>query len=243
MSTVDLPLEILHEDASCLVVNKPSGVLTQAPPGIDSIEVRVRRYLQRSRPGAAGQTPYVGVPHRLDRPATGALCFGTSRKMTRKIAEQFQGRLVRKIYWTLVAGLVRPVQGTWEDYVRKIPDRAFCETVPADHPDGRVAVLRYRVLQQTDQQSWLQIELETGRTHQIRVQSSSRGHAILGDEMYGSEQPFGPTTSDIRQRHIALHARQLQFSHPKTGDPVSIEAPLPVTWQDWTESLTVSEEP
>ncbi len=93
------------------------------------------------------------------------------------------------------------------------------------------AILRYRTLGFHGAGSWLEIELETGRTHQIRAQAASRGHAVLGDAHYGSRLPFGPETTDERQRPIALHARSLAFFHPTTQTEVALEAPLPPVWE------------
>jgi RluA family pseudouridine synthase len=227
-------MEILYEEGPCLVVNKPGGILTQAPPGIDSVESRVRALLA-ARDGLG--VPYVGVPHRLDRGASGAMVFGKSRKATRRLAEQFEGRLVGKIYWALVEGQVAPPAGTWNDYVRKIPGQARAETVDVAHPEGRDAVLHYRVLAQVESGTWLEIRLETGRTHQIRVQAASRGHPVLGDLQYGASQPFGPSADD-RTRCLALHARRLLFRHPATRVPVDILAPLPATWDELQQRTT-----
>ena len=101
-----------------------------------------------------------------------------------------------------------------------------------DHPEARTASLRYRVLQQTVHVTWLEIQLETGRMHQIRIQAASRGHPVLGDELYGSTRSFGPETSDPRERWIALHARSLEFRHPMTRVPVSVTAPLSPYWAE-----------
>jgi RluA family pseudouridine synthase len=211
------------------VVNKPSGVLTQAPPGIDSLEVQLKAWLKQ-RDGKLGNI-YLGVPHRLDRPVSGAIVFARHARAARRISEQFEGRLVRKLYWAVVAGQVSPAEGTWSDHMTKIHGEPRARIVPADDPAGRLAVLHYRVLSQGAWGSWLAIELETGRTHQIRVQAASRGHAVLGDAFYGSTVPFGEQFADERLRSIALHARGLAFRHPMTQEPVEVEAPLPLAWQ------------
>jgi len=220
--------DILYEEGPCLVVAKPGGVLTQAPPGIDSLEVRIKRFLKvrDSKPGNV----YLGVPHRLDRPVSGVMVFAKHVRAARRIAEQFQGRTVKKKYWAVVEGNVTPEQGAWRDHIRKIPDIAQAEVVDRGHSEGRVAVLRYRVLAHLNEASWLEIELETGRMHQIRVQAASRGHAVVGDWLYGSSATFGPQTEDIRGRWIALHAQTLRFRHPMTREPVEQTAPLPVPW-------------
>ena len=223
--------ELLYEGGPVMVVSKPPGLLTQAPPGIDSLELRVKSYRQRrdDRP----RWGYLGVPHRLDRPASGAMLLATSRRAARRLSEQFEMRLVEKTYWALVAEVVEPAEGTWEDFMRKIPGQAAAEVVPPDHPEGRVAVLHYRVLTTRDERSLLEIRLETGRTHQIRVQCGSRGHPIMGDAQYGSPEPFGPQQDDPRDRAIALHARRIAFEHPRTHEKITVEAPLPPSWPSW----------
>jgi len=223
-------INLLYEEGPCLVVNKPPGILTQAPPGIDSLEVRIKGFLRR-REGTLDDV-YLGVPHRLDRPASGVIVFCTRVKATRRLARQFEARLVRKTYWACVEGHVAPGEGTWEDYLRKIPDRARAEVVDADHPQGRRAVLQYRVRTTAQWGTWLEIELETGRTHQVRVQAGRRGHPVLGDAQYGSTVPFGPQYEDGRLRAIALHARSITFRHPKTQEKITVTASVPEYWPD-----------
>jgi len=220
--------QILYEEGPCLVINKPAGLLTQAPPGIDSLELRVRRFLQQ-REGKSHNL-YLGLPHRLDRPVSGAIVLARHVRAARRIAEQFAQRTVHKLYWAIVEGIVEQSSGTWSDWMRKVPEQARSETVPAAHPDAQQAILHFRVLAHAPQATWLEIQLETGRTHQIRVQCSTRGHAVLGDFQYGATRPFGPATDDTRERWIALHARTLAFDHPMTRARVEIQAPVPDDW-------------
>ncbi len=226
---IDEQVKLLYEAGPVLVVGKPAGLLTQAPPGIDSLEARIKSWIKRrdNKPGNV----YLGVPHRLDRPVSGALVFARHARAARRISEQFEGRLVQKIYWACVAGTVTPEAGTWTDFVRKVPGEPRAEIVAADHPEGREAVLHYRLLSRHAWGSWLAIELETGRTHQIRVQAASRGHAVLGDELYGSVESFGLRHEDQRLRAIALHGRSISFRHPMSQEMVSITAPLTDQWQ------------
>jgi 23S rRNA pseudouridine1911/1915/1917 synthase len=224
---MSLGFEVLYEQGGCLVVCKPPGVLTQAPPGIDSLEVRIKQYLGGS--SGSGEV-YLGVPHRLDRPASGAIIFGKDLRTTRKLGAQFENRRVQKVYWACVAGRVAPEAGRWEDFVYKVAGEPRAEVVEASHPEGRDAILNYRVLKTFDWGSWLEIELETGRTHQIRVQAASRGHPVLGDKQYGSTVPFGPRFEDERLQAIALHARSLTFRHPETRQTVTAVAPVADYW-------------
>jgi len=223
-------VDILYEQGPCLVVHKPTGLLTQAAPGIDSLEVRLKTFLKQ-RDGKTGNI-YLGVPHRLDRPVSGALVVARHVRATRRISEQFAMRTVKKTYWACVADHVEPAEGTWEDFTRKIPNEPRAEIVTEDHPDGRSAVLHYRTLGQTAHGSWLSITLETGRMHQIRIQAASRGHAVLGDTMYGSQILFGEQFEDPRKRAIALHARGLALDHPMTQERIDVVVPLPEFWAD-----------
>jgi 23S rRNA pseudouridine1911/1915/1917 synthase len=117
------------------------------------------------------------------------------------------------------------------DHLYKIHGMAQAEVVAADHPGAKEAVLHYRVICTTEAGSWLEIELETGRTHQIRVQAASRGHPVVGDAQYGATISFGLQHTDVRARAIALHARSLAFTNPATNTSIQIEAEPPVAWR------------
>jgi 23S rRNA-/tRNA-specific pseudouridylate synthase len=110
--------EILLEDGPLLAVNKPAGLLTQAPPGIDSLEHRVKDYLtvRDQKPGRC----YLGVPHRLDRPVSGVLLFAKHVRAARRLSEQFEGRAVEKTYWVAVSGHPKEDAGTWIDFMKKV---------------------------------------------------------------------------------------------------------------------------
>ena len=221
-------LEILHEEGPLLIVAKPSGLLTQAPRGIDSLEIRVKAFLQ-DRERRSGNL-YLAVLHRLDRPVSGAVAFARNVRAARRIAAQFEARTVHKAYWALVTGQVPVAEGRWCDMLRKVPDEARGEVVEADHPDAKQAALYFRRLAVREETTWLEIVLETGRYHQIRVQAAARNLPVVGDETYGAPNPFGDLVADPRKRPIALHARRLELLHPTTGETVAVTAPLPPLW-------------
>jgi 23S rRNA pseudouridine1911/1915/1917 synthase len=225
---------LLFDSGPLFAVWKPPGLATQAPPQFPSLELEMRDWL-RAREGKTGNV-YLGVPHRLDRPVSGVILFTRHDRAARSVSRQLERRTVRKVYWACVAGFVTPEEGTWTDHLRKIYGRPQTEVVAADAEGAQIAVLRYRTLgrivaAEGVPATWLEIELETGRTHQIRVQAGSRGHAVLGDSAYGSNHAFGPQTDEWRDRHIALHARRIQLAHPKSREPVDVTAPLPDSWR------------
>lgn len=225
-------LEILYDEGPCLIVNKPAGLLTQAPRGIDSLEIWVKNFYREREGKEPDQKVYLGVVHRIDRPVTGAIVFARHVRASRKLCTQFADRTVGKVYWAFVEGQVTPDEGTWTDYLNKRHGMAQAEVVDADHAGAKHAILHYRVMSQNEKGSWLEIVLETGRTHQIRIQAASRGHTVVGDSQYGSTIPFGIQHDDLRDRGIALHARQLGFTHPMTSEMVDVLAPLPASWKE-----------
>lgn len=219
-----------------LGIAKPAGLATQAPAPFESLETKLKDYL-RERDGKTGNI-YLAIPHRLDRPVSGAMIFARHVRAARKISMQFEARRVQKVYWALVAGKVTPDRGTWRDHLRKVYGHPRAEVVSVRHPEAKEAVLHYEVLgrghsQEGAEQTWLSVQLETGRTHQIRIQAASRGWPILGDVLYGSQIEFGPAFADERERAIGLHARSLSLTHPMTGEPIELVAATPEYWQSF----------
>jgi 23S rRNA pseudouridine1911/1915/1917 synthase len=230
MNIAESGFEVLYEEGSCVAVAKRGGLLTQAARGIDSLEVRIKKFLMAREKREGGV--YLGMVHRLDRPVSGVLVMGTNRRTARRLAEQFQGRMVHKVYWALVEGRFEEDEGTWRDYLRKIPNVAHAEVVEENSPGAREAILKYHVVQRRDNLTWLQLQLETGRMHQIRVQAAARGCPIVGDQQYGAKLTFGPQCEDVRERLIGLHARELGFRQPKSWERILVEAPLPTPWHE-----------
>jgi 23S rRNA pseudouridine1911/1915/1917 synthase len=178
---------------------------------------------------------YLGLPHRLDRAASGVILLALTRRAARIISRQFERRQVRKYYWAIVEGPIESAEGTWRDFVRKVPDEPRVEIMAEGEPGAQQAVLHYKKLQAIPLAgdrcaTWLEIDLETGRMHQVRIQAASRGHPILGDVLYGASIPFGPETADLRERAIALHARSISFRHPETKEMLTVVAPPTADW-------------
>ncbi len=254
-------LSILYEDNHCLAVVKPPGLLTQGVPlGVPTLEAAVKAYIKERyhKPGNV----YLGIPHRLDRPVSGVVVFARNSKAAARLAEQFQNRQVRKIYWAVVEGRVQPEQGEWRDWLLKVPEEARTLCVSEGTPGAKEALLRYRKLQEMpispgeektvlasdaacreESVSLLEIEPLTGRMHQIRVQAARRGWPVVGDVLYGSRLPFGPPAELPRDRIIALHARSLTFLHPIRYEPITLTAPLPAVWYETFPGLAPLSEP
>ena len=226
---------LLYEEGPCLAVGKPAGLLTQAPPHIDSLERRLREFL-KVREGKTGKI-YLGVLHRLDRPVSGVLLFARHVRAARRQSSQFEQRMIDKQYVAVLEGNLPEDEDEWIDHVGKVPDQAQAVALPSDHPDARVARLRYRVLARSLGHTCVELKLETGRFHQIRLQSSLRGFPILGDTQYGSHVSFGVPVADDRERCIALHARRISFYHPMTHEHHTVEAPVPDYWGGWCDHL------
>ncbi len=226
---------ILYEEASFLVVNKPSSLLTQAAAGVPSLETELKALLQQLYPETTN--PFVGLPHRLDRGTSGVLLVARNERALKRFGLQFQSRKIVKEYVAVCQGTIEPTQGTWRDFVRKIPDRPVAEIVPEDHPDAKEAILHFQTIANEDSKSLLKIQLETGRMHQIRLQAAHRGFPILGDWCYGSPTPWGEVDPDGRWQQLALHAQRIEFRHPLTAVAVSITAPFPANWSQLPSRL------
>lgn len=228
-------MEIIYSDGPVLIINKPAGILVQSPPGIDSLVNQIKEYYRELEGKPTDANIYLGVPHRLDRPATGCMIFARHARAAKRLSEQFQMRMVVKKYWVLVSGTVPEDRGDWEDFIRKVPGEPRSEIVSSRHPEGRWSLLHYVVKKRYPEKdcTWLEIELETGRTHQIRLQASSRGFPVLGDFQYGSETPFGEQFEDERLRAIALHSRSINIRHPMREERIFVEAPVPENWKSF----------
>ena len=221
-------IDVLYEDPHLIAVNKPAPLLTQAPPGVPSLEALVKAYIKDKYAKPAGV--YLAVPHRLDRPVTGVILFVRNTKAAQRVQAQFEAKTVVKIYRAVVAGRVPEDAGTWHDFVRKVPDEARVERATEGEPGAKAATLNFTVVGRTDATTTLELAPVTGRMHQLRVQAAWRGFPILGDVQYGSVTAFGPAGDLPRDAVIALHARSLTLAHPFGNAPLTIAAPEPPTW-------------
>ncbi|MFI3295414.1 MAG: RNA pseudouridine synthase [Rikenellaceae bacterium] len=212
-------IEVLYQDNHLIVVGKSSGELVQPDPsGEAALEQRVAEFLriQGNKPGAA----FVGVVHRIDRPVSGAVLFAKTSKALVRLNEQMRGRGFRKIYWAIVENCPSDERGELRHYILRNAKSNKSVALNSKKGDAKEAVLRYRVAARSDRYYLLEIELLTGRHHQIRAQLSAIGSPIKGDLKYGSRR----SNSD---GSISLHSRSLSFVHPTTGVDVTVLAPVP----------------
>jgi 23S rRNA pseudouridine1911/1915/1917 synthase len=221
---------VLFEDHHLLVVNKPAPLLTQAPPGVPSLEAAVKAYIKQRYAKPAGV--YLGIPHRLDRPVSGVVCFARNTKAAQRVHAQFQEHAVRKVYWAAVEGEVSPEGGVWEDWMRKVQEESRTVRAAEGEPGAKRAVLAFRVLKRRDGVTLVELSPRTGRMHQLRAQAAWRGHPVVGDSAYGSGRLFGPAAEYPRERVIALHARSLTLTHPFRSTELTAVAPLPEYWAE-----------
>jgi 23S rRNA pseudouridine1911/1915/1917 synthase len=219
-------LEVLFEDNHLLAVWKPAGLPTMgAAAGKPTLVTLAKQYVKQryAKPGNV----YLGVVSRLDAPVTGVVVLARTSKSARRLTEQFRSREVVKVYWALVEGLWEPVEGALTQWIVH-DDRAERMRIVGPAAAGaQEARLSYRRLQTMRGVSLLEVELHTGRKHQIRAQLADRGHPILGDRKYGSHREF--------RGGIALHARRLAFQHPVRDERIELVAHLPPTWDEFSE--------
>jgi 23S rRNA pseudouridine1911/1915/1917 synthase len=195
---------------------------------VPSLESLAKAYIKEKYAKPAGV--YLGVPHRLDRPVSGVVCFARNTKAAQRVHLQFEEHRVRKVYWAIVEGEVQPETGVWEDWMRKLAEESRVERAKEGEPGAKLAMVEYRVLARLDAATLIELVPLTGRMHQLRVQAAWRGHPVLGDATYGSTREFGPAAEQPRDRVIALHARSLTLTHPFSKEAMTWTAPLPDYW-------------
>ena len=228
----DIPLTVVYRDDELLVIDKPAGLTVHPGPGHPAgTLVNALLALEPSLPGIGGVLR-PGIVHRLDKDTSGLMVVAKSDQAHRELSRQLKAREVTKGYQALVKGKVEPLQGTIVASIGRDPQHRKCMAIVAE---GREAETRYRVLQYFEAYTLLEVFPKTGRTHQIRVHFSSRGHPLAGDNVYGGRSPF-------LQRHF-LHAHLLGFHHPKTGQYLEFTSPLPPDLQVVLEQLWAATSP
>jgi 23S rRNA pseudouridine1911/1915/1917 synthase len=221
-----IPLDILYEDDELLVANKPAGMVVHPGAGrVTGTLVHALLAHCRSLPGIGGvERP--GIVHRLDRDTSGVLVVAKTESAHQSLSRQFQARVVKKRYLALVHGDVRRDTGRIEAAIgRRQHDR---KRMGVRREGGREARTAFRVIRRLPGMTVLQLDLETGRTHQIRVHLAHIGHPVLGDRVYGGRRERRRTSAQAsRPDRQMLHAWRLGFHHPRTGAWLEITAPIP----------------
>lgn len=216
---------VLFEDNHLLGLYKPAGLAVQGDiTGEDSLLDLAKEWLKERyrKPGKV----FLGLVHRLDQPVAGAMVFCRTSKAARRLSEQFRKGEVIKRYLAVVEGFLSDSSGRLVDYLKRVPNRSSRVLSGAD-PRGREARLEFRVLDRRMDSSLVEIRLETGRHHQIRVQMSNIGHPVLGDMRYGASAPLG-------YGQIALLATEIVLKHPTSHTEICIRSPIPRGWP-WRE--------
>ncbi|HDQ14092.1 MAG TPA: RNA pseudouridine synthase [Sediminispirochaeta sp.] len=218
---------ILYEDNHLIALNKAPGELVQGDRSGDPCLLDLLKEFIKKRDRKPGKV-FLGLPHRLDRPTSGVVVFAKTGKALGRMGELFKERRVRKIYWAVVDKMPPSDEGRLVHYLRRIPKLNKSVTVPeseAQRQGAKMAALRYRVLAAGDRYYLLEIELETGRHHQIRAQLAAVGCHIKGDLKYGAKR-------SNKDGGIHLHARSLSFIHPvrRTELILTAEPPKEPLW-------------
>ena len=216
----DIPLDVVYEDDDVIVVNKPKGLVVHPAPGHpDGTLVNALLYHCGDSLSGIGGELRPGIVHRIDRDTSGLIIAAKNDFAHQRLASQLQDHTLARIYRCIVAGNLREDSGTVDAPIGRHPvDR---KKMAVDRKNGRPAVTHWSVLARYPGYTHLVCRLETGRTHQIRVHMACIGHPLLGDTVYGAKKPVPGLAGQC------LHAAELRFLHPRTGEPVSVEPPLP----------------
>lgn len=216
----DIPLDIIYEDKDVLIVNKPKNMVVHPAPGhYEGTLVNAIMYHCHNDLSGINGVLRPGIVHRIDKDTTGSLIICKNDEAHRKIAEQLKEHSITRKYRAIVYGRISNDEGVVDAPIGRHPtDR---KKMAINERNGKPAITHYKVLERFEKYTYIECQLETGRTHQIRVHMTSIGHPLLGDEVYGNAKcPF-------KLEGQTLHAMTIGFIHPSTNQYVEYEAPLP----------------
>ena len=246
----EIPLDILHEDDDLAIINKPAGMMVHAGAGATD-DARNRGTLVNAllhhfaTLSAVGGETRPGIVHRLDKETSGLIVVAKNDEAHRRLAAQFSSRKVKKKYIALVHGWMKKDSGTVSARISR--DRIRRTRMTTRQSGGREAVSHYQVLRRFDTAfgkfSLIEVKIDTGRTHQIRVHLASLGHPVVGDTLYGA--PHGMRAREGKQDHGPslslprnfLHAAELELAHPRSGAALSFRSPLPAELKGFLTEL------
>ena len=212
-------LQVLYEDNHLLIVNKRAGDIVQGDKTGDTpLSEVVKKYIAKKyhKPGAV----YLGVVHRLDRPTSGIVVFARTSKALTRLNKQFAAREIKKTYWAVVKNAPPQTKERLVHFLKRNPKQNKSYAHSKEVPDSKKGVLTYQLIKKLDNYHLLEIELETGRHHQIRSQLAFVGSPIKGDLKYGFDR-------SNKDGSIHLHARKLTFIHPVKKEPITVVASPP----------------
>ncbi len=227
----DLPLDILYEDNDLVAINKEAGMTVHAGAGSTEgtlVNALLHRFARLSQLGGDLRP---GIVHRLDKFTSGVILVAKHDESHRKLQDQFAARQIDKTYVALVENLIERDEGTVNRPIGRDPWKPVRMTAirKPDSDEGREAITHWKVMKRYERHTLVEVKIDTGRTHQIRVHLGSLGHKVAGDTLYGAR----PHESG----RFFLHAWRIGFTQPSTGEHIEIEAPLPDELKDWLRSL------
>jgi 23S rRNA pseudouridine1911/1915/1917 synthase len=221
-------LQVLFEDNHIIIVNKRSGDITQGDKTGDKPLSDVVKEYVKEKYNKSGNV-FLGVVHRLDRPTSGVIIFARTSKALERLNKMLRDKLIQKTYWAVVKDHPKKEKDTLINFLKKNPKNNKSSVYAKEIEGSKKAILHYQIIKKLDNYSLLEVDLETGRHHQIRAQLSAIGFPIKGDLKYG----FNRSNKD---GSIHLHAKKIEFIHPVTKEKISVLAPTPkeVIWQACT---------
>lgn len=212
-------MTVLYEDNHIIIVNKTVSEIVQGDKtGDKPLSEIVKEWLKEkyNKPGNV----FCGVTHRLDRPVSGIVVFAKTSKALPRLNKMFQDKEIQKTYWAIVKNTPKETEGTLVNYLVKNEKQNKSYAYDMEKPNSKKAILHYKLIAQSDKYNLLEVDLETGRHHQIRCQLAKMGCIIKGDLKYGADRsnPDGG---------ISLHARKVSFTHPVSQELIEVTAPVP----------------
>ena len=226
----DIPLDILYEDSDLLIINKPKGMVVHPSAGhYSGTLVNALMYYCKEDLSGINGVLRPGIVHRIDMDTTGSLLVCKNDFTHNHIAEQLKVHSITRVYHASVHGVIKDDEGTINAPIGRHPiDR---KKMSINHKNGKEAVTHYQVLKRFKNFTYIECRLETGRTHQIRVHMSSISHPLLGDAVYG------PARCPYKLQGQTLHAKTIGIIHPRTGEYIEVNAPLPEYFSDLLNKL------